>query len=128
MADTSLNIVFREEPISIQQGDDVEITFTAKTALGANVNLASGYTAVLRSRVAPGDTDPVIDLASGTGLTLGNGTIVAALSSTVTAALASGNNTTYELVVTKTDGGGTGINLSKTIRRGTVNVVAKWIK
>lgn len=128
MADTSLNIVFREEPISIQQGDDVEITFEALTKLKAKVNMATGYTAVLRSRVAPGDDDPIINLSSGSGLTLGNGTIVAALSKTVTAALASGNNTTYELVVTKTDGGGTGINLSKTIRRGTVNVVAKWIK
>ena len=128
MADTSLDIVFREEPINIQQGDDVEITFTAKTALGANVNLATGYTAVLRSRLAPGDDDPIIDLASGSGLTLGNGTIVAALGNAVTAALTAGNNTTYELIVTKTDGGGTGVNLSKTIRRGPVNVVAKWIK
>lgn len=128
MADTSLNIAFREEPISIQQGDDVEINFTAKTALGANVNLTTGYTAVLRSRVAPGDDDPIINLASGSGLTLGNGTIVAALSKTVTAALTAGNSSTYELVVTKTNGGGTGVDLTKTIRRGVVNVVAKWIK
>ena len=128
MADTSLDIVFREEPINIQQGDDVEITFTAKTSLGANVNLKTGYTAVLRSRLDPDDDDPIIDLASGSGLTLGNGTIVAALGNAVTAALTAGNNTTYELIVTKTDGGGTGVNLSKTIRRGIVNVVAKWIK
>lgn len=128
MADTSLDIVFREEQMNIQQGDDVEITFTAKTALGANVNLTSGYTAVLRSRLAPGDDDPIIDLSSGSGLTLGNGTIVAALGNAATAALVAGNTTTYELIVTKTDGGGTGVNLSKTIRRGIVNVVAKWIK
>ena len=128
MADTSLNIEFREEPIAIQQGDDVEITFAVKTDAGVNVNLTTGYTAVLRSRVSPGDDDPIIDLESGSGLTLGNGTIVAALSKAVTAALTAGNSSTYELVVTKTDGGGTGVDLTKTIRRGVVNVVAKWIK
>ena len=62
MADTSLNIAFREEPISIQQGDDVEITFAVKTSANAAVNLTSGYTAVLRSRVSPGDDDPIINL------------------------------------------------------------------
>ena len=128
MADTSLNIAFREEPINIQQGDDVEITFTVKTSANAAVNLTSGYTAVLRSRVSPGDDDPIINISSGSGLTLGNGTIVAALGNAVTAALSAGNTSTYELIVTKTNGGGTGIDLTKTIRRGPVNVVAKWIK
>lgn len=128
MADTSLNIEFREEPIAIQQGDDVEITFLIKNAAKAAVNLTSGYTATLRSRINPDDAEPIIDLASGSGLTLGNGTIVAALANTATAALLAGSASTYELIVTKTDGGGTGIDLTKTVRRGPVHVAAKWIK
>lgn len=123
---TTLDIAFAEQQISIRKSDDVDVTFAIKTAAGVNVNLTTGYTAKLQARVNPDDASPVISLDNTAGLVLGNGTIVASFANADTAAY-DFETATFELEITQTDGGGAGVDLVKTARRGTVTTTDSLI-
>lgn len=85
--------------ITIYQGATYDTTFIWKDENGSAVNI-TGYSARLQARARVGDSNTIISLTDGAGITLGgsNGTIRVVISASGTAALTSGGVYDLELV------------------------------
>lgn len=111
-----IDAVFKKENIELKQGDDNEIIFAIIDSAGDAVDLSTGYTAKLQTRVNQTDTTTVLSVTEATGLTLGDGT-VKFVSNATASALLDFSQATYELEIKKTTGA-----IIKTVRRGTITL------
>ena len=72
--------------IEIPQGTLFTNVFPVKDATGEDIDVSTGYTAILQAREAVDSETAVIDLDEAAGLTLGDGTITMTLAASATAA------------------------------------------
>lgn len=92
------------EDITIEQGSAFSWTFTAKNAAGTTLDV-SGGTAKMQARPAADHPVAYLDIATGTGITLGSsGQVTVALTGAQTGALLAPKELVYDLFVTLSGG------------------------
>lgn len=106
----------------IPQGTTWSKVFAVTDEAGVAVDVSAGYTAKLEARVNQSDAAAVIALdEDANGLTLGNGTITATLTS-AQSALLTDPSATYWLVLTRTDTG-----KATLIAAGDLKLLLSWV-
>lgn len=90
--------------IELKRGDTLQVDVLWSQSNGTPVNL-TGYTARMQVRPQPGDGAPILDLTSGSGITLGGsaGTIAATAPPATTRTFAPGEYV-YDLELTSPTG------------------------
>lgn len=99
-----ITVLGRSVELDIFQGVTFEKEFAVLDDAGVAINLTSGYTAKLQARINQADAAAVVDLANGSGLTLGNGKITMSLAADDAQALDFDSPARYWLVLTQTSG------------------------
>ena len=119
----ALDIVYRDENVSIRRGDDIDLVFDdIVDSTGSKVDFATGYTAKLQVRENPDDTAALISLTDVAGLTLEDGKITATIPSTASKDYTF-DTAHYELEVALTSG-----SVVKTIRGGVIKLVKDYCR